>query len=59
MEESSTPFRINLTREEVRQVKIHAAKADKPMSRFVADVLRQTLKLKGTNGNGNGRKSKS
>ena len=45
-ERKDTPMRIALTREEKRQLKVKAAELDKSMSQFVADHLRESLRLK-------------
>lgn len=40
-----TPMRVNLSREELRQIKIKAAENEKSMAQFVADHLRKSLRL--------------
>lgn len=47
-ERKDTPMRIALTRDEKRQLKVKAAELDKSMSQFVADHLRESLRLKRT-----------
>ena len=44
--EPSALMRVNLNPDERHQLKIKAAKANKPVSHFVADHLRESLRLK-------------
>lgn len=39
------PLRVNLSREEIKQIKVKAAENDRSMAQFVADHLRESLKL--------------
>lgn len=43
--EQSALMRVNLNPNERHQLKIKAAKANKPVSHFVADHLRESLRL--------------
>ena len=47
------PLRVNLSREEVKQIKVKAAENEKSMAQFVADHLRESLRL---NAKRNGRR---